>query len=239
MEHPRREQGAQYGRSRFAAMGVVVLALVGLPSVARAQCAKDTDCKGDRICSAGSCVDGTSRKPKKVWALSAGASGVVSGGLTLGMAITADVLFDPERLYSTTSLIGAYLLTTIIQSPIIAVGGRSARVATGVEGERGARVGGWIFYGVGIASFPVIAAYGFATEGPPPHGWILGSGIACALSQALLAVDAFVSHYQAAALAPEAANLGQRAGPALRPFVAPRTGPDSVTGAVLGLGGSF
>jgi hypothetical protein len=34
-----------------------VLATLGVPGSARAQCAKDVDCKGDRICSKGMCVD--------------------------------------------------------------------------------------------------------------------------------------------------------------------------------------
>ena len=36
---------------RMAAV-VVAVALVGVPSIARAQCAKDTDCKGDSVTAA-------------------------------------------------------------------------------------------------------------------------------------------------------------------------------------------
>jgi hypothetical protein len=225
----------------FAGAGLVLAALLALPGTARAQCVKDTDCKGDRICSAGSCVDAAPRAQVKVWALSAGASGVVSGGLTLGMAFAADILprENPEDPIPPIAIGGTYLLTTIIQGPIIAAGGRSARVAAGVDGERGARVGGWIFYGVGIASFPAIVVYGFSQEGPPPPGWILGSGLACALSQALLAVDAFVSHTQALALAPKDEDGARHEAVIVVPSLAPSLGAGGANGAFLGLAGSF
>jgi hypothetical protein len=222
-------------------MGVVVLALVGLPSIARSQCAKDTDCKGDRICSAGTCVDATAGEPVRNWALSAGAGGVVSGGITLGLAIAADVLprVNPEDPIPPIAIAGTFMMTTIVMSPVTAAGGRSARVAAGVDGERGARIGGWIFYGIGIASVPGIVVVGLALEGPPPPGWILGSGLACALSQALLAVDAFVSHTQALALAPATADRARRDAVIVVPSLAPSLGADAGYGAVFGVAGAF
>ncbi len=236
MERPWHGRVPPESRSRLAAAGIAAVLLAGIPSVARSQCVKDTDCKGDRICSDGVCVDAVAREPVRNWALSAGAGAVVSGGITLGLSIAADVNSEPAIK---SSLFGGLVLTTIIQSPVTAAGGRSARVATGVEGERGARVGGWIFFGVGLATGAGNTLYGIANKAPPPPGWILGSGLACVLSQALLAVDAFVSHTQALARASAAVDRDRRAGIAVLPSLAPYLGADGGNGAVLGLTGSF
>lgn len=48
-----------------ASSGIVALAALLGASAAHAQCTKDTDCKGDRICDRGACVDAASLKPKK------------------------------------------------------------------------------------------------------------------------------------------------------------------------------
>ena len=233
---PSHEHAAKDRRVRLAAFGIAIAALIGVPSIARSQCAKDTDCKGARICSAGVCIDAVAKEPPRNWALAGGISGVVGAGITLGLAIPADILLDPV---ASTALSGAFTLTTIIQSPITAAGGRSARVATGVEGERGARVGGWIFYVVAIVALPGMIFYGLAHEEPPPHGWIVGVGIAGALSQTLLAVDAFVSHSQALALAPPTVGRPRGAGIALAPTIAPYLAPEAGNGAVFGVTGSF
>jgi hypothetical protein len=128
---------------------------------------------------------------------------------------------------------------TIVVAPITAAGGRSARVAAGVEGERGARVAGWIFYAHDLTYMPFIAVFSaFAMDGPPPHGWILAFGLAGALSQSLFAADAFISRSQAKALAPKTAQLHRESEVALFPLVAPYATPNG-GGAVVGMAGSF
>jgi hypothetical protein len=67
---------------RIAALAIVGFTL--LATEARAQCAKDTDCKGDRICVSGQCQ---SPNEKSIGAV-CGLVGDIPGGISLGLATT-------------------------------------------------------------------------------------------------------------------------------------------------------
>lgn len=222
---------------RMAAV-VSAVALVGAPSIARSQCAKDTDCKGARICSAGQCVGAAPTSTVRDWSLAGGIVGVVGAGLTIGFSIPIEFSMD-DPPPAPIVLAGISPLLTIVAAPIAAGAGRSARRAAGVKGEPGARIGGWIFYGLDIMFMPAMALVSvFAMDGPPPHGWMTLLGLGGALSQCLLAADAFIAHSQAKALAPKTAQLPRENGIALAPLVAPYATPGG-GGAVVGLAGSF
>ena len=225
---------------RMAAV-VVAVALVGVPSIARAQCAKDTDCKGDRICANGQCVGAGPAEARRDWSLAGGVVGVVSASLTIGFSIPIEFIDWDHMSPAPVVLDGTSNLLTIVISPITAAGGRSARRAAGVEGERGARVAGWIFYALDLVFMPMVPLVSaFYLDGPPPHGWMLVIGLGGALSQSLLAADAFISHSQAKALHPETADRAQARSVASAPRIAPFTAPTADGGgAVVGLAGSF
>jgi hypothetical protein len=92
-----------------AAMGAgLVAALVTTAAAARADCTKDTDCKGDRVCNAGACVAPTASSaatsseaapaPRQSTALFAGGlamsiaggAAVVVGGSMVVLSMNAD-----------------------------------------------------------------------------------------------------------------------------------------------------
>jgi hypothetical protein len=64
-------------------------------------------------------------------------------------------------------------------------------------------------------------------------------GLGGALSQTLLAADAFIAHSQAKALHPETADRARTSGVASAPRIAPFAAPTPDGGAVVGLAGSF
>jgi hypothetical protein len=223
---------------KLAAVAITV-AVVGVPSIARSQCAKDTDCKGARICSAGQCVDSTAASPPRNWALAGGIVGSVGAGITMGFSIPME--FDMENPHTAQiALAGTAMIVTIVAAPIAAGGGHSARRLPGVEGERGARAAGWLFYILDLMSIPGMVFYSVASSGPPPHGWITAVGFMGALSQSLLAADAFIARSQALKLYPPAEEAAPGPEAALAPRLAPYLSP-VVTGGgmVAGVAGSF
>jgi hypothetical protein len=223
-------------RSRRIAALFAAVALVGAPSIAGAQCAKDTDCKGDRICSNGQCVGAGPAEVHRDWSLAGGIVGVVGAGLTIGLAIPIEFADWDSPGPAPVALVGTSALLSIVISPIAAAGGRSARRAAGVEGERGARVAGWIFYGLDLAFMPTITMVSaLYLDGPPAHGWMALLGLCGGLSQSLFAADAFVARSQAKPLRQRPAGPAGLGEVAIAPFAAP--GPDG--GAVLGVVGSF
>jgi len=109
-----------------------------------------------------------------------------------------------------------------------------------VEGEPGARVGGWIFYGLDLAFIPVTTFFSlFYMEDPPPHGWMTLLGLGGALSQSLFAADAFIAHRQAKALEKGTALSESSPAAAISPLMAPFAAPTPDGGAVFGLAGAF
>ena len=223
---------------RMAAV-VSAVALLGAPSIARSQCAKDTDCKGARICSAGQCVGAAPTSTVRDWSLAGGIVGVVGAGLTIGFSIPIEFNMEDPPL-APIVLAGISPLVTIVASPIAAGGGRSARRAAGVEGERGARVGGWIFYGLDLAFIPITTFFSlFYMNDPPPHGWMTLIGLGGALSQSLFAADAFIAHRQVKALEKKAAPSEKPPAVAISLRIAPFAAPTPDGGAVFGLAGAF
>jgi hypothetical protein len=233
-----RSENMAFRSWRIAAV-FAAAALVGAPSIAGAQCAKDTDCKGDRICSNGQCVGAGPSGGGRDWSLAAGVVGTVGASLSLGLSIPMEFYLENPPA-PPIALAGTSALVTIVVAPITAAGGRSARRAAGVEGERGARVAGWIFYNLDLAFIPVITIVSAVyLDGPPPHGWMTLFGLGGALSQSLFAADAFVAHRQAKALRPEAAGRERGYGVARAPRIAPFAAPSPDGGALVGVAGSF
>jgi hypothetical protein len=222
------------------ALVALAAAFLATPSFAQAQCAKDTDCKGDRICSNGQCVGSGPSGGGRDWSLAAGIVGAVGAGLTIGFSMPIEFADLDHMSPAPVVLAGTSALITIVISPVTEAGGRSARRAVGVEGERGARVGGWIFYGLYFMFIPTMATVSVAVlDGPPPHGWMALLGLTGALSQSLFAADAFVAHSQAKALRPKTAAITTGSEVAGAPRIAPFASPTPDGGAVVGLAGSF
>lgn len=189
--------------TRMVFLGFLIVAVVGPWMLARAhaQCTKDTDCKGSRICSAGACIDapeptvapsqsvpppppptvvsppgyavppsyaappGYAPQPAQPafpqpavppylpppappvqapadpgWASGAGTYGIISGAISLGLALGSEATKD--ETVPSAPLGGAATLLFGISLPIVAAGGSSARGNPEVRGLPGLRIAG-------------------------------------------------------------------------------------------------
>jgi hypothetical protein len=233
-------------------LSVLILAGVLAPGTAAfAQCTKDTDCKGDRVCLAGSCAAPTSgaafggdsrpfnpRPVRSGWASGAGALGIASGVLVLGLSVGSEFTSSDELVPSLPLGITATVLLGAM-GPVVAGGGASARGDGRVEGLLGLRVGGWVAYGLAMANAVALIGLGVA-DISPPEGQITATGALGMASLVCFSIDAFASGAQARRLALQSTT---QAAPAPEVSwgvnVVPLWHEARVDGAALGLGGSF
>ncbi|MBI5549664.1 MAG: hypothetical protein HY901_37735, partial [Deltaproteobacteria bacterium] len=175
------------------------------------------------------------RKPPKAgWALGAGITGLVFGGIVLGLASASET--TKGELVPSMPLGATALLLTIIMCPVTASGGSSARRGTDLHGVVPLRVFAWLFYGFAIASGLGLTVVG-ALDVTPPDGLIVATGGLAALSFLFLSIDDFVSFGQAKALA----NRMERGEASLEVahYAAPVLLPDGSVGGSVGLVGRF
>ena len=232
---------------------VLILAGVLAPSAdAFAQCTKDTDCKGDRVCVAGSCAAPTAgaafggdsrpftpRPVRSGWASGAGALGIASGVLVLGLAIGSDLNSPGESMVPALPLGIAATVLLGAMGPVVASGGSSARADDRVSGLMGLRITGWVAYGLAMANAISLVGFGVA-DIAPPDGQLTATGALGMASLVCFSIDAFVSGAQARRLAREAAPQAARdPGVSWGVSVAPLWREAKVDGAALGLGGTF
>lgn len=204
-------------------------------------------CAGDQTCRAGECVAkpgsaGASATPAKAgpppdagWARAGGVVALAGGAATLGLAIGAAVNNDDS---GTAIPLGAAATVVFAASmPISAAGAGSARDNPGVRGATGARIAGWIGYGVTVLDAMTLLGLGLADVNVN-SGLILSVGALGAATSGAFAADAFISASEADHLASTTAPAQQ----ALR--LAPVAGVlPPVEGrkpaAYLGIGGVF
>jgi hypothetical protein len=86
-----------------------------------------------------------------------------------------------------------------------------------------------------------VALFSAGSNGPPPHGWVTSLAFLGALSQSLLAADAFISRTQLRLLYPPPADAPESgAVAAVRLRVAPFAAPLAEGGgAIAGIAGAF
>ena len=238
---------------------VAVVAALGAAS-ASAQCTKDTDCKGERICAKGECVapQGTAAAtpaplPAVAPAPLAPAPSAVDfanrpmllkpshwahpagvTGLVMGSLVVGfgvlSAVFNGDTVPSVSMGVLA-LLCGAIGAPIVAIGGSSARFDDSVTGSPGTRVVGWVGYGLAMALGAVMVVLGI--EGVTfTNGLILAVAGLGASSLACLAVDAFTAAGQADELIARLSPRAER--PRLAPFLTLSRRPDGALAPVLG-----
>lgn len=199
---------------------------------AYAGCDKDTDCKGDRVCEDGTCVDGARPAKKKrddqrldeAASLRGGAMGLEIAAWSLGGAgllfgVTGSALgLAQAGIGVSTGVGGVGLVSIVVAGPLAgAAGGRARRgveLLGGPERGNGARITGWILYGAGLATG--VGAIGVGLGGDSAGGAI-GMG-ACALAGTgtfLLAGDASGARRQLSG----AIDDERAAAPTFTPFV--------------------
>ncbi|MCP4599867.1 MAG: hypothetical protein GY847_04880 [Proteobacteria bacterium] len=217
-------------------------------TVPGAQCGKDTDCKGLRICNNGVCEDphpqetdqpqlgSTDERPLSAgWALGGAICGFIGLGAVTGLGAAAAVTADDT--IPSIPLGAAATVTLAVMGPLTFAGGKSARRGAGVRGILGLRIPGWITWGISLGNALVLIGVGVSVDVPP---WqIMVTTIIGDLSLILFSVDALVSRSQAKRVIRENAHKSDHHNVALSPLLAPVYGPDGVSGGILGLGGSF
>jgi hypothetical protein len=164
------------------------------------------------------------------WAVGGGAIGIVTMGVLAGLVGTVLALFGSNA----TTYIG--IVATVVAAvgiPLAEGGAASARRSGEVRGLVGARITGWVLYGLTLVSAVVAIALGLAggTVGAPV---IIAMGALGITSALMMTLDAFASAREARNLSSPQASGGPRHGPFV--VVAPSpSGRTGVTGfAVLG-----
>lgn len=227
---------------------ILFASLISLP--AWADCGKDTDCKGNRICESGKCVDpkvplaAPMRAPSsslsfdentlaQSHARGAAVTGFVMSAVALGLAIGAEL--TKEDQIPSLPLGGVATLAVAISAPIIAKSGSSLRYAAGVDGAFGLRIAGWVAYGGTLLDAVVLIGLGIV-DITPEDGLISVTGVLGAASLILFSIDN-LNTYGEASEKLEQSKVGLSFDlPTFAPVVTPEVG---TTGASLCLSGRF
>jgi hypothetical protein len=187
--------------------GQVLLIILFTMQTAFGQCTKDVDCKGDRVCVNGECVEpvksttgpasGSSEtldnSGSAGWAFGAAIAGYACTPIILGLGISSAATTGGDA--SLPLGISAFTVG-VVALPIIAVGGASARSHSKARGTLGIRIPGYITYGLALANGAVLVGLGIAgaTISPAP---IITCTLFGATGCALMATDALISSGQA------------------------------------------
>jgi len=220
----------------------------GAKEVKKESCAKDADCKENRICNEGVCQD--TRTPTTGWALEAGIIGFAGsaavGGLTIYSAL------NTEKLLPAIPLAAVATLVTLIVAPSAKSGSKSVRDSCDAEGVLTLRVIGWIAFGVHIggslALAGVVPLHWFYKDEDgdgwtPETSWVLTNGLIGMVSLISLSIEALVARSQAKRIIEKAEqeknNRHPKTALTLSPVLAPHTTQGKTTGALAGIAGTF
>ncbi|MGI5864360.1 MAG: dickkopf-related protein [Myxococcales bacterium] len=247
---------------------VAFAGLLALSAPARAQCTKDTDCKGDRICINGACTSPAPApspysapapaptsyttapapyaQPAPAYAPRPMRTGWATGAGALGIAsgvLVFGLALGAEALNGTDEALPVGIAATTLfaaMSPVVAGGAGSARSDPRVDGLLGMRILGWTTYGLGMANALVLVAIGLA-DGSPDTGLITLAGGLGLVSLVSLSIDAFVSGAEARRLARDelAATSTSDESPRLGLSIAPLWRESQLAGGMVGVGGVF
>lgn len=167
------------------------------------------------------------------WAFSAGVLGVVSAagvvGLSIGAAATDG---EPASAYLGLAATGLLALST----PLVAVGGASARTNPLIQGSSTVRTLGWVGYGLSLSSAVALMFVGVSDK-DVPVGLIAATGMLGAGSLVAFAVDAFNSDADARSPVGQARNPQTFALNAPTLLVAPRR--EGGVDGLLSIAGTF
>ncbi len=171
--------------------------------------------------------------------MAGGVVGIVGGVLTVSLGAPTAMFADEGDSDTAIPLGGVTLLVAGITTPITAAGAASARRHPEVRGAIGARIAGWIGYGVTMLDGMVLLGLGMADE--EVTGAQVGSVVLLStLSTTAMVVDAFVSASQARRLSgPQQPLPTAEQKPLLVPLVAAAPDFQGGAGLTLGLQGRF
>lgn len=239
-------------------MRIVCVAVLVAAASAWAQCASDAECPSGGSCSSGACVTlspppapgpeerrdvsvaAAAEKPHRHWAGGAASLGFTATGPVVASGILSMffLLYGPNSS-NVASAVGFTLLTMALVGglgPLVEVGAASARFEPTNEGSPGARVLGWVFYGLSLGAGVASLATYFANDGGIAFLTALGMLLTGGVALICFGVDAVVSGAHA-----NAVNR-RRTGTAsvrLMPGVALAPGPRGDLTPVVGLTGLF
>ena len=181
-----------------------ILVWLSISTTAAAQCRKDTDCKGRRVCSQGVCVSPPARTnappplqavPQPVyvdegdpgWTKAAGIMGVIGAAVAVGLAVGSAATLDNDT--ETDSILGgASLLTLAVLNPVVAVGAHSGDE----RGSIGLEITSWVAYGLAIANGIALLVISDADD--PATGPLIGlTGTLVGVSLASMSTSAFIA----------------------------------------------
>lgn len=201
---------------------IFLLAAV-LYGIGFAQCTKDLDCKGDRVCVNGECREPETPKqaqPASVahegtespaprpgenvessqgtgWGNAAGITGLALSPIILGLSIGSTIArASSDDIVPALPLGVSSQVVADIAVPIVAVGGSSSRHAGG-RGIPGLRIPGWITFGLSNAFLAIIAGVAIGGGGGPPPAVLISEGVLSTASCIMLSADALASKSQA------------------------------------------
>lgn len=211
-------------------MRTLLVVVLVAASAASAQCTRDTECKGDRVCEAGQCV---APKPGTTSAGSIDAPPPpppplvgTDNGPGLGRYSDKQMLTRPRHWAGgagvigiigslaigglavpasfpgfTGTLFGALAVTVATITGILVLSGSGSARKAGVPGAPGARIAGMVLYIAALTLGAAMVVVGLLVDYPPPLVLgVAGLGISGLI---LMSIDAFVASGQANAL-PEA-----------------------------------
>ncbi|HUI93764.1 MAG TPA: hypothetical protein VLX68_16095 [Chitinivibrionales bacterium] len=175
------------------------------------QCTKDTDCKGDRVCVDGECVEpqksktegSSASEPEKTgktgnpgWAFGAAITGYACAPVILGLGIASAATTGSDA--SLPLGVSAFSVG-VATFPVTAVGGASARMNSGARGVLGLRIPGYIAYGLALVNGGVLIAFSIAnTNVTIPAAPIVTCAALGTAGCVLMSTDALISARQAA-----------------------------------------
>jgi hypothetical protein len=120
-----------------------------------------------------------------------------------------------------------------VSNPIVAAGAGSARNGGRAPGAVGARVVGWILYGLTLASAIVSVGLGLM-EISVPISLIVILGVSGVLSTLFMSLDAFITAAQAKALKEELKDVAKASGVRHAPYVGVAPSPSGKGVAIIG-----
>lgn len=168
------------------------------------------------------------------WAGAGTATGLSMVGVGVVLGIGSEITVEDQ--IPALPMGGVATMMFAAGIPIIAGGGSSARRAAGVRGSLGARIGGWVTYGLTMTNAVVLIGLG-AAEVEVQHGQVAAVVVLGATSGALMAADALKSRRQAAVERRKMTSALRRRGLSLAPRVLRSRG--ETHGGVLSLSGRF
>jgi len=184
----------------MATIAAAVAVHLIIPRDSWALCESDADCSDGRKCVDGLCVlpeavaevaaDGEAVESTN-WGLGAGVAGLIAAAAVATTGIIAGANTDVDHVYLPFATASTAML--VITTPIVFVGGKSARVEETVNGISALRIIGWIVWGLSVATSAVtFLAYAIA-DGPPPAELLYSTSSGGAVGELMIAGDAMVS----------------------------------------------